>query len=97
MIHNPRGIDGAAHVGALEAHAEASGIAATWGVMGSGLDHPYPPEYRPLMDRIVVSGGGVITPFLPEAPPLKWHFPWRNWLLAAWTAGVLVIHPGTAP
>jgi len=78
-----RGIDGAAHAGALEG-------GATWGVMGSGLDHPYPPEHRALMDRMVAAGGGVITPFPPEAPPLKWHFPRRNWLLAAWTDGVLV-------
>jgi DNA processing protein len=79
-----RGIDGAAHEGAL-------GAGATWGVMGSGLDHPYPAEHRPLMDRMVAAGGGVITPFPPEAPPLKWHFPRRNWLLAAWTEGVLVL------
>lgn len=78
-----RGIDGAAHAGALEA-------GPTWGVMGSGLDHPYPPEHGPLMDRMVAAGGGVITPFPPEAPPLKWHFPRRNWLLAAWTDGILV-------
>ena len=79
-----RGIDGAAHAGALEA-------GPTWGVMGSGLDHPYPPEHRDLMDRMAASGGGVITPFPPEAPPRKWHFPRRNWLLAAWTRGVLVV------
>lgn len=79
-----RGIDGAAHAGALEA-------GPTWGVMGSGLDHPYPPEHQPLMDRMVAAGGGVITPFPPEAPPRKWHFPRRNWLLAAWTEGVLVV------
>ncbi len=78
-----RGIDGAAHVGALEA-------GPTWGIMGSGLAHPYPPEHQPLMERMVAAGGGVITPFPPEAPPLKWHFPRRNWLLAAWTDGVLV-------
>jgi DNA processing protein len=78
-----RGIDGAAHLGALEA-------GSTWGIMGSGLDHPYPPEHRPLMDRMAAAGGGVITPFPPEAPPRKWHFPRRNWLLAAWVEGVLV-------
>jgi DNA processing protein len=78
-----RGIDGAAHAGALEA-------GPTWGILGSGLNHPYPPEHQPLMDRMVAAGGGVITPFPPEAPPLKWHFPRRNWLLAAWTDGVLV-------
>lgn len=79
-----RGVDGAAHEGALAA-------GSTWGVLGSGLDQPYPPEHVPLMDRIVAAGGGVLTPFPPEAPPRKWHFPRRNWLLAAWTEGVLVI------
>ena len=79
-----RGIDGAAHLGALEA-------GPTWGILGSGLDHPYPPEHRPLMDRMVEAGGGLLTPFPPEAPPRKWHFPRRNWLLAAWTDGVLVV------
>jgi DNA processing protein len=79
-----RGIDGAAHEGALEA-------GATWGILGSGLAHPYPREHAGLMERIVTAGGGVITPFPPEAEPLKWHFPRRNLLLAAWTDGVLVI------
>lgn len=79
-----RGIDGAAHGGALEA-------GPTWGIMGSGLDHPYPPEHRGLMDRMVAAGGGVITPFPPQAAPQKWHFPRRNLLLAAWTRGVLVM------
>ena len=79
-----RGIDGAAHEGALEA-------GPTWGVMGSGLDHPYPREHRGLMDRMVAAGGGVITPFPPEAAPQKWHFPRRNVLLAAWTHGVVVL------
>ena len=78
-----RGIDGAAHEGALEA-------GPTWGIMGSGLDHPYPEEHRRLMDRMA-ERGGVITPFPPEARPMKWHFPRRNWLLAAWTQGVIVI------
>ena len=79
-----RGIDAAAHLGALDA-------GPTWGVMGSGLDHPYPAEHRGLMDRIALGAGGVITPFPPDAPPLKWHFPRRNLLLAAWTQGVAVM------
>jgi DNA processing protein len=79
-----RGIDGAAHRGALEA-------GATWGIMGSGLDHPYPPEHAGLMDRIVAAGGGVLTPFPIAARPLKWHFPRRNLILAAWTGGVALV------
>ena len=79
-----RGIDGAAHEGALQA-------GATWGVLGSGLDHPYPAEHGGLMDRMVAAGGGVLTPFPPEAPPLPANFPRRNVLLAAWSHGVLVV------
>lgn len=79
-----RGIDGAAHRGALEA-------GPTWGVLGSGLAQPYPVEHVPLMDRMVAVGGGVLTCFPPQAPPRKWHFPRRNLLLAAWTKGTLVL------
>jgi len=79
-----RGIDAAAHVGAME-------IGPTWGILGSGLKNPYPRENIPLMDRIVKSGGGVITCFPPDAKPLKWHFPRRNLLMAAWTKGVVVV------
>nr|WP_320133214.1 DNA-processing protein DprA [uncultured Holophaga sp.] len=82
-----RGIDGAAHLGALEA-------GPTWGLLGSGLDHPYPPEHTGLMERMAASGGGVITPFPPEAPPLRWHFPRRNLILAAWVQGVVVVEAG---
>jgi DNA processing protein len=79
-----RGVDGAAHRGALEA-------GATWGILGSGLDHPYPPEHAGLMQRMVEAGGGVVTPFPPEARPLKWHFPRRNLILSAWVQGVVLV------
>jgi DNA processing protein len=78
-----RGIDGAAHEGALEA-------GPTWGVLGSGLDHLYPAEHAPLMDRMAARGG-VLTCFPPWAPPKPKHFPRRNVLLAAWSEGVLVV------
>jgi len=78
------GIDTAAHLGAME-------IGPTWGIIGSGLRNPYPRDNIPLMDRIVKSGGGVITCFPPDAKPLKWHFPKRNLIMAAWTNGVVVI------
>lgn len=82
-----RGIDGAAHEGALEA-------GPTWGILGSGLDHPYPPEHTGLMERMVKAGGGVITPFPLSAPPRKWHFPRRNLILAAWVDGVVIVEAG---
>ena len=79
-----RGVDGAAHQGALEA-------GATWGILGSGLDHPYPPEHAGLMDRMVAAGGGVVTPFPRRPGRCKWHFPRRNLILAAWTGGVALM------
>jgi len=84
-----RGIDTAAHLGALDAAGAVGGT--TWGVLGSGLSRPYPIENVPLMERIVRSGGGVLTCFPPEANPNKWHFPKRNLLMAAWTKGVVVV------
>ena len=79
-----RGIDAAAHLGALEA-------GLTWAVLGSGLDHPYPAEHAPLFARMVAAGGGVLTPFPPEAEPRPAHFPRRNLLLAAWVEAVWVV------
>jgi len=78
------GIDTAAHLGAME-------IGPTWGIIGSGLRNPYPRENIPLMARIVKLGGGVITCFPPDAKPLKWHFPKRNLIMAAWASGVVII------
>jgi len=46
------------------------------------------------MERMVKAGGGVITPFPPDAPPRKWHFPRRNLILAAWVDGVVVVEAG---
>jgi DNA processing protein len=83
-----RGIDAAAHLGAMNAQVEGG---TTWGVLGSGLAHPYPTENIPLMERMVRAGGGVITCFPPEANPNKWHFPKRNLLMAAWAKGVVVV------
>ncbi|MCL1908705.1 MAG: DNA-processing protein DprA [Holophagaceae bacterium] len=79
-----RGIDTAAHLGALEA-------GPTWGVLGSGISNPYPAENITLMERMIKAGGGILTCFPPDAKPNKWHFPRRNLLMAAWTSGVVVV------
>ena len=82
-----RGIDTAAHRGALE-----SGITAA--VVGSGLDVTYPPENTSLSIEIVEKGGAVASPFPPETPPERGNFPRRNLVMAALTDGVLVIEAG---
>lgn len=79
-----RGIDGAAHRGALE----AGGV--TIAVLGAAIDLPYPPEHKGLYDEIL-RAGGVASEFPPGAPPLPLHFPRRNRILSGLCDVVVVV------
>lgn len=79
-----RGVDGAAHDGALE------GVGGTVAVLGSGLARIYPPEHRGLADRIAATGA-LISEFPPDTPPLPNHFPRRNRILAALSDALVVV------
>jgi DNA processing protein len=79
-----RGIDGAAHRGALR------GGGRTIAVLGSGVDVVYPPEHRRLAAEIVASGA-LVSPFAPGTPPMPYHFPLRNRLIAGMALGVVVV------
>ncbi len=79
------GIDAAAHRGALAA-AQGTTIA----IMGTGIDHIYPPEHVGLANEIA-QHGALISEFPLGSPPLKHHFPQRNRLIAGLSMGVLVI------
>ena len=79
-----RGVDGAAHQGALD----ADGL--TVAILGSGLDVVYPSEHRALAARI--AAGGVLASELPPgAPPLGHHFPLRNRIISGLSKAVVVI------
>ena len=80
-----RGIDTAAHLGALD------GGAPTVAVLGCGVTQAYPPENRELAQTIIDSGGAVISELSPDAPPLPYHFPVRNRIISGLSQGVLLV------
>jgi DNA processing protein len=80
-----RGIDTAAHEGAL---AAADG--ATVAVIASGIDVPYPEDNAELFERIAASGA-VVTERPVGAVPQARHFPRRNRLISGLSLGVVVV------
>lgn len=79
-----RGIDGVAHEAALDAGG------GTIGVLGCGIDVLYPREHGRLYERMA-SQGVLLSEFAPGEPPLQYHFPRRNRIIAALARGVLVV------
>lgn len=80
-----RGIDTAAHLGALEAGGR------TIAILGSGIKRVYPSENEALAERIVENGGAIISEFAPNAEPLAYRFPVRNRLVSGLSQGVLLV------
>ncbi|HEV7514736.1 MAG TPA: DNA-processing protein DprA [Thermoanaerobaculia bacterium] len=79
-----RGVDAAAHRGALAAGG------ATVAVLGCGLGVDYPAGHAALGEEIAASGA-MVSEFPCGLPPRHWHFPVRNRIIAALTAGTLVV------
>jgi DNA processing protein len=79
-----RGIDGAAHEGAL------AGRGSTVAVVGTGLDRVYPRRHLDLARRIV-GQGAIVSEFPLGTPPLNHHFPQRNRILAGLARATLVV------
>lgn len=79
------GIDGAAHESALEHGGR------TVAVLGSGLENIYPKEQRRLAEKIVGSGGALISQFVPTQSPSRRTFPMRNVVMSGLGLGTVVI------
>jgi DNA processing protein len=82
-----RGIDTAAHQGALAAKGR------TVAVLGTGLNHLYPDENRALAEKITNSGA-VISEFPMDTTPDRQTFPMRNRIISGWGFGLLVVEAG---
>jgi DNA processing protein len=80
-----RGVDTAAHKGALDAGGK------TVAVWGTGLDVVYPKENKRMAEQIVATGGAIVTEFPMGTFPAPQNFPIRNRTLSGMSVGVLVI------
>ncbi|HEX6219594.1 MAG TPA: DNA-processing protein DprA [Acidimicrobiia bacterium] len=80
-----RGIDTAAHRGCLRISGHAVAV------LGSGIDVCYPKENEPVYERIVETGGAILSEYPPGTPPDRWRFPARNRILAAISSAVVVV------
>jgi len=87
-----RGIDTAAHIGAMRAAGEAGG--GTIAVLGTPVDHPYPAENRGLY-RQIVKTGLLLSEVPPGAATDKWSFLWRNRIIAGLSHATVVVEAGT--
>jgi DNA processing protein len=79
------GVDSAAHTGALEAGGP------TVAVLAGGADVVYPRSKARLYDRIVASGGAIVSEMPPRFQAFKWNFPARNRIIAALAPATIVV------
>lgn len=79
------GIDAMAHKVTLDAKGR------TIAVLGCGLDQIYPVSNIRLADRILASGGAIISEFPLGMPALNYNFPIRNRIIAGLSLGTIII------
>ncbi len=78
------GVDGAAQWAALEKGGKS------FGVMGCGVDCPYPASNARLFERLERQGG-ILSEFPPGTPPERFHFPMRNRIISGLADVVVVV------
>jgi DNA processing protein len=83
-----RGVDTAAHRGALAGHG------CTVAVLGTGVDVIYPKENHKIADQIVAQGGAIVSEFPMGTFAAPQNFPIRNRVISGLSWGVLVVEAG---
>lgn len=82
-----QGIDGLVHRTTIGCHGK------TIAVIGTGLDRYYPPANKSLQ-QLLAKKGLVLSEYLPQASPLRWHFPHRNRIIAGLSQATIVVEAG---
>lgn len=82
------GIDSYAHEGTIAASGKCVAV------IGGGLDHVTPVGNIKIHDKIIESGGAVVSEYRPEFPPNKFTFPERNRLISGLSLGTVVVEAG---
>ena len=80
-----RGIDTYAHMGAI------AGMGKTIAVVGNGLDTVYPRENETLFNKIIETGGAIISEYVVGTKPEAKNFPERNRIISGLSDGIAVI------
>ncbi|MEG0740647.1 MAG: DNA-processing protein DprA [Clostridia bacterium] len=80
-----RGIDAAAHKAVLDAGGR------TIGVLGSGINVPYPPEHTAMLRKIAGGIGLILSEYPLDAEPKSFHFPYRNRIISGLSVGVIFV------
>lgn len=79
------GIEGAAHRATLS----VGGVTVAY--LAGGVDRPYPLGHLDLMERIITSGGAVVSPYEPGSVPTRHRFLKRTQLIAAHSAALVIV------
>ncbi len=79
------GIDTSAHIGALEGNGK------TYAILGCGVNICYPMYNFNVYEKILKSGGGIISELPDNTPPLPYNFPLRNRIIAGLSDIIIIV------